>query len=296
MYGVVTRNAGETDWPEFDRAFFEAKDVSGRATEPQTNAVNMVSCFGDNAAVADDPSLAPVDDEGQPATRERPYFDWSYVDPTHSDYRERILELIEECAAANPAVRLDDVGFPRDEYCHCERCDRLFEAADTDDRAAWRASVITEFVADAAARIPGRTYLTLYPDPYPGHLYERAGLDLEAIATHVDEFVVPLYDTAYGTTYWLETLARGFQSRLAQLPVDVSVELYAVNVDVDNLVHAADVAEAYVDDVLFGYDASQAAAALRRKRADAQDGVVHRPDGQTDSMSGIDEAADGDRD
>lgn len=50
------------------------------------------------------------------------------------------------------------------------------------------------FVAEAAAHIPGRVYLTLSPDPYPGHLYERAGLDLAALAEHVDEFVIPLYD------------------------------------------------------------------------------------------------------
>jgi hypothetical protein len=284
MYGVVTRNAGETDWPEFERAYFEAKDVSGRATEPQADAVNMVSCFGDNAAVADDPSLAPVDDAGRPATRERPYFDWSYVDPTHPDYRERVLGLIEECAAVNPAVRLDDVGFPRDEYCHCDRCDRAFAAADTDDRSVWRASVITEFIEAATDRIPGRTSLTLYPDPYPGHLHARAGLDLEAIAPLVEEFVVPLYDTHYGTTYWLESLARGFRSRVAELDadVDLAVELYAVNVDVDDLIHAAEVAETYADDVLFGYDASQAAAAIRRKRADARGGVEHTPLDETD--------------
>jgi len=279
MYGVVTRNAEEVRWPEFDVGYYEVKDVTGRAVEPidDANAANMVSCFGDTAAVDDDPSLAPVDDRGRPATRDRPYFDWAYVDPTHADYRDRVLELIEDCAAVNPDVRLDDVGFPRGEYCHCDRCDRLFAASDHEDRLDWRASVITDFVAAAADRIPGRTSLTLYPDPYPGHLYERAGLDLEALAGHVDEFVVPLYDTHYGTTYWLESLAKGFESRLDGL-APFSVELYAVDVDLDELVHAAEVAEAYAEHVLFGYDAGQATAALRRKRADAREGVEHRPE------------------
>jgi len=45
----------------------------------------------------------------------------------------------------------------------------------------WRASVITEFVEEAVEHIPGTVYMTLYPDPYPGHLYERAGIDLEAV-------------------------------------------------------------------------------------------------------------------
>jgi len=90
-----------------------------------------------------------------------------------------------------------------------------------------------------------------------------------------------LYDTAYGTTYWLETISRGFEDRLAQLPVDFSVELYAVNVDVDNLVHATEVAEAAAREVFFGYDASVASAAIRRKRADRRDGVEHAPEAES---------------
>ena len=271
-YGVVTRNAEETEWPDFDRGFYEVKDVTGRSAEPLATAVNMVSCFGDNAAAEANPDLVPVDEAGKPATRDRTYFDWAYICPTHEEYRRGLLEIVADCAAVNDDVRLDDVGFPRQGYCRCDRCERLFAESDDETWADWRGSVITEFVAEAAERIPGRVYLTLYPDPYPGHLYERAGLDLDAIAEHVDEFVVPLYDTHYGTTYWLETIAKGFESRLADLDVEFSVELYAVNVDIDSLNHAAEVADAYAKDVFFGYDASQAVAALRRMKADAREG------------------------
>ncbi len=117
MYGVVTRNADETEWSEFDRAFYEVKDVTGRAVEPLADAVNMVSCFGDNAVESEEDLLA-FDDEGTPATRNQPYFDWTYVCPTHDRYREGLLDIIEEAAAVNEDVRLDDVRFPRDEYCH----------------------------------------------------------------------------------------------------------------------------------------------------------------------------------
>jgi hypothetical protein len=288
--GVVTRNEEEAEWPEFDDAFYEVKDVSGRQNEPLENAVNMVSCFGDNAAAAGEPDLVPVNPEGQPANRDRPYFDWAYVDPTHARYREGLLEIVEECAAANADVRLDDVGFPREEYCYCDRCNERFEAWVDDrhgaggprpeetgfeDRLAWRAEVITDFVRGATDRIPGRTYLTLYPDPYGDHLYRRAGLDLAALAPMVDEFVVPLYDTHYGTTYWLETIASGFRDRLDELGVDMAVELYAVNVDIDLHDVLAEVAEAYSDRVLFGYDASNARAALRRRDAESREGVSH---------------------
>ncbi|WP_117591317.1 hypothetical protein [Haloprofundus halophilus] len=306
MYGVVTRNAEEVEWPDFDAGFYEVKDVTGRAAAPLPNAVNMVSCFGDNAAADENPELVPVNREGELATRDRTYFDWAYICPTNEKYREGLLEIIEDCAAENGDVRLDDVGFPREGYCHCERCERQYaewaeqrsaeepsgsrpRGDEGDDWFAWRASVITEFVAEATERIPGKTYLTLYPDPYPGHLYTRAGLDIEALAEHVDEFVVPLYDIHYATTYWLESIAKGFQSRLNWTPDEstppsgggdgtgtpFSIELYAVNVDVDDLVHATEVAEAYANDVFFGYDASNAAAAVRRKRADAREGVTY---------------------
>lgn len=273
MYGIVTRNREELEWPEFDRGFFEVKDVTGRQTEPVETGVNMISCFGDNTAADADPTLVPVSESGEPATRERPYFDWAYICPTRSAYTEGLLELIEDCTDHNPDLRLDDVGFPRNEYCYCEECQDRFAESQYEDRFEWRASVITTFVAEAAERIPGKTYFTLYPDPYPGHLYERAGLDLEELSTYVDEFVVPLYDLAYQTTYWLEVIASGFVDRLA---IPFSIELYAVDLDIDRLIHATEVAEAYGNDVYFGYDASTARAAIRRKRADENPGETHR--------------------
>jgi hypothetical protein len=275
MYGVVTRNADELDWSGFDRRFFEATDVSGRAREPQAGAVNMVSCHADNAATRERPELAPVNDDGERATREREFFDWNYVCPTHETYREGLLETIEEVAAVNEDVRLDDVGFPREEYCHCERCQAAFADSGFDDRFDWRASVIEGFVADARERVPGRLYLTVYPDPYPGHARQRTGVDPGALDAYVDEFVVPIYDMAYSTTYWLEILARGW---VDELVTPFSIELYAVNVDIDALVKAAEVADAYAKDVLFGYDAGNAMAALRRMDADAREGERFEPE------------------
>jgi len=275
MYGVVTRNAEEVEWPEFERAFYEVKDVTGRQEEPLPDAVNMVSCFGDNATAEADPDIVPVDEEGNRATRERKYFDWAYVCPSRRSYREGLLEIVEDCAAANGDVRLDDVGFPRPEYCHCDVCEAAFAESDHDDWREWRASVVTDFVAEASERIPGRTYMTLFPDPYPGHLHEHAGIDVDALAAHVDEFVVPLYDMAYTTTYWVKTIASGFADLLDR---PFSVELYAVDVDLDNLARAARVADEYGESVLFGYDAGTARGVIRRERAEQNEGETFTPE------------------
>jgi len=277
MYGVVTRNEEELTWAEFDRACFEMKDVTGRAAEPVADGINMISAFGDNAAVDGNPDVASVSADGEVATREQPYFDWSYVCPTHDEYRRGILEMVEDAATAREDVRLDDVGFARPEYCHCDRCNRRFATSEFDNREAWRGDVITEFVGDARERVPGDLLVTLYPDPYPGHLLERSGIEIEALEQYVDEFVVPLYDMAYTTTYWIEVIASAFADRLS---TRLSLELYAVQVDVDNLVHAMEVADAYAETVFLGYDASNARATVRRMRADRRDGETHGPEGE----------------
>lgn len=274
MYGVVTRNENELSWEEFDTAFFEMKDVTGRANEPVTDGSNMLSCFGDNAAVESDPSLAAVGEDGELATRERTYFDWDYVCPTNEAYREGLLEMVEDAAEINDDLRIDDVGFPRAEYCHCERCNRLFAESEFEDRARWRQHVVTEFVREVRERVPGTLYMTLYPDPYPGHLETRRGVDVDELSRYVDEFVVTLYDTAYGTTYWLEILASSFRDRL---DVPFGVELYAIDVEMGNLVHAAEVVEAYADTVLFGYHAGNGRGAIRRMRAKRGDGDSYGP-------------------
>lgn len=275
MYGAVTRNAEEVEWPEFDRAFFEVKDVTGRAAEPVPGAINLVACFADNAAAESDPELVAVDAEGRSATADRESFDWTHICPTQPDYRAGLLEIIEDCAEASGDVRLDNVGYPDAGFCRCERCEERFADSDHDDRGEWRAAVLTEFVADAADRVPGDLYLSLFPDPYPGHLHGRAGLDLDALQQYVDEFVVSLYDPNYDTTYWLETIAAGFAD---ELDAPFGIELYAVEQDIDSLIDAAEAVEGFADHVYYGFDASTAAAAIRRKQADAREGVSFGPE------------------
>lgn len=261
MDGIVTRVPAAATDGALGVAFYEVKDVTGRRADPIAGTVSMVSCHGDSER-ATDPSYQTVDGEGRVATREEPYFDWGYVCPTNGDYRDELLGLIENCAAVTPAVRLDDVGFARQGYCRCDRCQDRFEAAATDDFETWRTQVVGSFLEAATARIPGRTYLTVYPDPYPGHLQRRSGLELAAADTHADEVVVPLYDLAYETTYWLEAIASGFADSLAS--ADLGIEVYGIDIELDNLVHATEVAAAYADSVYVAYDADAARAVADR--------------------------------
>lgn len=250
-YGLLTRDTDDVGRSGFDRTCYEVKSTTGQTREPVADATSLLSCFGDTAATVDDPSLCAVSADGDPATRDRPYFDWSYVCPTREAYRDHLLSVIGECVAVSPNVRLDDVGFPRAEYCHCETCNARFAASDFETRADWRTAEITTFVEAAADRTPGRLSVTLYPDPYPGHLRKRSGIDVTALEPVVDEFVVTLFDTAYGTTYWLEVIASGFRDALE---TPMGVDLYAPTIDPARLTRAAAVVTAYADTVYFGYD------------------------------------------
>lgn len=120
--------------------------------------------------------------------------------------------------------------------------------------------MITGFVEEARKLVPGCLFMTIYPDPFPGHLERRKGIELEQLTESVDEFVVPLYDMAYETTYWLEILATGFQDVLDS---PFSIELYAIGIEDENLLHATRVAREYAHSVVFAYDGEVARRLVR---------------------------------
>ena len=235
--------------------FYEIKSVLGRVEEPVPGVHNMISCFGDNRAVSQQPDLAAVGPGGMRAVRGERYFDWDWVCPNRPAYRQRLLDLVRRAAAAGVAgTRLDTVSFPREGFCRCPRCLEAMAASGLEE-AEWRAGVITGFIREAAALARRPLSLTLYPDPYGDHQRLRFGLDLAAVAPLVDFFVVPIYDLHYATTHWLETLVWGFRDLLGDAPF--VVELYALNVDKQALLRAARVADAYADGVLMAYERAE---------------------------------------
>lgn len=235
MYGIVTDDAALAPADVADVTFYVADHPHGDREEPLAEAVNSVACWGDTRLVEAEPDRAAMNEDGTRATTDLPDLHWGTVCPTDPAYREAMLDRIEEVGAVGD-VRLTTVGFPDPSFCHCDRCESLFEASEHDDREPWRAEVVTTFVAEAAERAVGDLWVTLPPDPYPGNLRERRGIEPAALADHVDGFYVPLCSQRYETTYWVETLARGFETELEAHDVPLALHLSASDVDVDRFV------------------------------------------------------------
>ncbi|WIV66339.1 hypothetical protein [Natrialbaceae archaeon AArc-T1-2] len=245
-YGILTDDADLARADLGDVTYYFTDQVDGSREEPLEGAVSSVACWGDTETVRENPDRAAVAADGTRATPAARGQDWGTVCPTDPDYRADLLERIAE-AGATGDVRLTTLGFPGAEFCHCQRCDRLFADSAHDDREDWRADVITGFVAEAADRVAGELIATLYPDPYPGALRERTGLDPGALASHVDGFLVPLCGAGYGTTYWVESLASGFDRELAGLDAEFAIQLSTDGVEIDRLVDLTHRLEAAVD-------------------------------------------------
>lgn len=245
--GVVSR------FPEhladFELAYYEVKDVSGIWHDPVVGAVPMVSVFGDNRLRESHPEWVQVGPNAERAERTLSYFDWDAICPSHPGVRQAALAWIRKAVRLSgmDRLRLDDANFAREGFCHCAVCER--EKAATEMFDDYRLRRITAFVEEVRTIVPNID-MTLFPDPLPGHLEHRFGVDVERLSSVVDRFVIPIYDLHYATTYWLEVLAQGFQERLSR---PFLVELYALGVDEKALSHAAEVALHYADGVIFAY-------------------------------------------
>lgn len=251
MYGILTSNPALVREDIGDFVHYIADEVSGRCRSPVDGAINSIACWGDTEAIRNDPDRAAIAADGTRATPETDGHHWGTVCPTDPDYRTKLLDRIETVGAVG-AVRLTTLGLPGAEFCRCERCDRQFATSDFDDRLTWRTETITRFVREAKNRVGGDLIATLYPDPYPGNLRERAGLDPQKLESHVDGFLVPLCSISYETTYWVESLARGFARELGGLNVPLAIQLSASDAESDRLVDVSRQIEPHADAVVYG--------------------------------------------
>lgn len=267
--GLTTRFASHVGLAPL--AFWETKGVTGARRPLPAGAVPCVSAFADDAVARAHPDWVQVGPGGVGAVRgAAPYFDWAHLCPSHPEVLALADAWVEEAVqsqagAPHLALRLSDAGFAREGFCTCGRCADGAGRRGLDPEA-YRLHVTAEAIDRWRRRLgpDGRLFLTLYPDPYPGHLERRFGLDPDRLRPWVDAFVVPLYDLAYATTHWLETLAQGFADRLAGHPW--YAELYALGVEPARLERAARVALAYAYGVVLAYgrDRGEVAALLER--------------------------------
>lgn len=251
MYGLLTSSPALARTDVGDFVHFVADDESGRRSAPIDGAINAVACWGDTAAVRDDPDRAAVTADGTHATPDAEGHHWGTVCPTDTDYRAALLDRIEAVGALGD-VRLTTPGFPGAEFCRCDRCNRRFERSGSDDRVAWRSETITRFVREASDRVDGDLIVTLYPDPHPDDLRERTGLDPRVLEPHVDGLLVPLCSISYETTYWVESLARGVARGLDGLDLPLTIQLSASDADADRLVDVTRQIDPHVDAVVYG--------------------------------------------
>ncbi|WP_415382866.1 hypothetical protein [Halosimplex sp. TS25] len=251
MHGILTADADLAREGVGDRSYYFTERVSGARRDPVEGVVNSVACWGDTETVRESPDRAAVTGGGTRAAPDVESHHWGTVCPTDPDYRAGVLDRIADVGSVGD-VRLTTLGFPGEDFCRCDRCERLFAESDCEDRVEWRSSVITDFTAEAAERVDGDVIATLYPDPYPGHLQERAGLDPAALAEHVDGFLVPLCGTGYETTYWVESLARGFASEVGDLDTSLTFQLSTSGTQAERLAELARRLDEHADGVVFG--------------------------------------------
>lgn len=251
MHGVTTRDPDAIDAAESGPAFYTVKRIDGEVVTPMVDAVNSIACFGDAATAQADPDRLAVTPSGIRASAARPEFQWDWICPTDPAYRDELLSVVDVCIAASPDLRLNTAGFPREQFCHCKHCDSHFLGSSFEGRYEWRTHTITSFVETVRKRVPGDLYFTVHPDPYPGQLARRRGIDLDALDDVVDGFVVPLCATTYETTYWMEIIARGFDAAV-ESPITVQL---SVTDDPDEVDAAVAAVTPHADQVVFGGDA-----------------------------------------
>ncbi len=247
--GVVSRFADHLQ--HFTPAYYEVKGVTGVWHNALPYAIPMISVFGDNRLSKAHPEWVQIGPDGERATRASRYFDWDAICPSHDATFDQGLNWVAEAVrqSGSGTVRLDDVTYAREGFCQCQTCQTKSQDAGM-TLNAFRIQRLVDFVRQAHLIAP-HLHMTLFPDPFPGHLQRRFGVDPDRLAHDVEAFVVPIYDLHYATTYWLEILAEAF---LELIPGRYYIELYGLQVPEEALLHACQVAQAYCDGVIVAYE------------------------------------------
>jgi hypothetical protein len=219
--GIYTKNKEKGLKNKFDLLIYPAKEPDGERRGPWKSAINSVSLFGDTRRTIKDPRIAALSREGLRAIPGNPRdgFAWGWVCPSEKSYRKEIVDFIEGVLKMEPeGLHLNDIHFPDENYCYCERCQDLTGSR----RYEKRASLITEFILEIHKKSSIPISITLHPDPY--HQYERFGVMLESLERISNFFLIPLFCVHYASTYWMDTILYGFVKRI-KIPLYIEIYL-----------------------------------------------------------------------
>lgn len=210
----------------FDPHIYYVKRADGSIFPPAEKMYNDVTCFCDAKAIRNDSSIVAVSRDGPALRRNRKVnLPWDYVCPTNKNYRETVLDFIQEISSRDIiGVILNLYHFPEVGFCVCTRCTQLWKKSGL-SWVKWRTQTVTSFISQAKEHVGNKGFaVEIWPDPVLAK--ERFGIDFDQIANYVDFFHVPLSASDYTTIYWVDMLTRIF-AKILKKPVfiELSAEL-----------------------------------------------------------------------
>src|SRR4030067_1955389 len=207
----------------FDFDLYCVKQETGRLGTPQVEMYNNIACFGDNVTVREHPDWVSISELGPARRRNKKYnFGWDILCPSVKEYRQYLLDYIEETDTIGPGIWLSSIHFADHGHCICKRCNRKWKESGL-EWLEWREKIVTEFVIDVKERVKKPLTIGLPSDP--ANSDDRFGIDFNALAPYTDAFNVVMCSPNYANACHWEMLARAFK-KILRKPVYISLYVW----------------------------------------------------------------------
>lgn len=209
--------------PGFDFDLFRVKPEVGRRQPPQPDMYSNVAIFGDNVTARNHPEWISQSELG-PAlrTNDRYNFRWDILCHTIPEFREEMLNYIEDVDRRSQGIWLNSIHFADHGHCTCSRCKEKWQKSGL-SWLEWRKKEVTEYIAQVRERVKKELVIGLLPDPV--NSYERFGIDFDALAPYADAFNVVMFSKNYATPWYWEMLSRAFK-KLLKKPFHISLYVF----------------------------------------------------------------------
>lgn len=209
--------------PGFDFDLFRVKPEVGRRQPPQPDMYSNVAIFGDNVTARNHPEWISQSELG-PAlrTNDRYNFRWDILCHTIPEFREEMLNYIEDVDRRSRGIWLNSIHFADHGHCTCSRCKEKWQKSGL-SWLEWRKKEVTEYIAQVRERVKKELVIGLLPDPV--NSYERFGIDFDALAPYADAFNVVMFSKNYATPWYWEMLSRAFK-KLLKKPFHISLYVF----------------------------------------------------------------------